>query len=124
MLILPVAFVICLFSSEILNIWTSDPTIVRETHIILSLLIIGTTLNGLMNLPYAMQLAYGITNLGLYTNLISLVLLIPLIVYMAVNFGAVGSFCLDSSQLWVFHDQHTNYASIHFERSSMAVVLC
>lgn len=89
-LILPVAFVICLFSSEILNIWTSDPTIVRETHIILSLLIIGTTLNGLMNLPYAMQLAYGITNLGLYTNLISLVLLIPLIVYMAVNFGAVG----------------------------------
>jgi len=62
--ILPAAIVVALFSSEILLLWTGDPITVANTHLVVSILIVGTALNGLMNLPYALQLAYGWTTLA------------------------------------------------------------
>ena len=44
-----------------------------------------------MNLPYAMQLAYGWTKLGLYSNVVAVVALVPLIFFMALHYGAVGA---------------------------------
>ena len=63
-LILPVAIVIALFSYEIILLWTQNPTIARELISLVSILICGTALNGLMNLPYALQLAFGWTRLS------------------------------------------------------------
>src|SRR5258708_29496227 len=43
-----------------------------------------------MNLPYALQLAYGWTRLAFLTNLIASILLIPLIIFLAYRYGAIG----------------------------------
>ncbi len=90
-MILPAAIVVSLFSSEILLLWTGDPVTVANTHSIVSILIIGSALNGLMNLPYGLQLAHGWTNLGLYTNIISSIVLVPMIYFLATHYGVVGA---------------------------------
>jgi O-antigen/teichoic acid export membrane protein len=58
---------------------------------LVSLLFIGTALNGLMHLPYALQLAHGWTSLAFYSNVISVILLIPLLFIATSNYGAVGA---------------------------------
>ena len=90
-LILPVSMLVALFAREILVIWIQNPVTVANTHLLVSLLIIGTALNGLMNLPYALQLAHGWTSLAFYTNLISVIVLIPLLVVVTSYYGAIGA---------------------------------
>jgi O-antigen/teichoic acid export membrane protein len=90
-MILPAAIVVSLFSSEILLLWTGDPVTVANTHTIVSILIIGTALNGLMNLPYGLQLAHAWTTLSLYTNIIASIVLVPMIYFLATRYGVVGA---------------------------------
>ena len=90
-LILPAATLVALFAQEILVIWIQNPVTVANTHLLVSLLIIGTALNGLMNLPYALQLAHGWTSLAFYTNVISVIILIPLLVVATSYYGGVGA---------------------------------
>jgi len=95
-LILPATAVIAFFSYEILLLWTGNPVTAENTYMLASILIIGTALNGLMNMPYALQLAHGWTRLTFYVNLLSVVLLVPLTMFMAWKFGAIGA-----SFVWV-----------------------
>jgi O-antigen/teichoic acid export membrane protein len=102
-LILPVAIVIALFSYEIILLWTQNPATAERTHLLVSLLICGTALNGLMNLPYALQLAFGWTSLSLFKNIISMILFVPLIIYMTNHYGVTGAaiawFALNTSDI-------------------------
>ena len=95
-LILPIAIVVSLFSREILFLWTQNLITVEHTHLILSILVIGTALNGLMNLPYALQVAYGWTKLAFFINVVSVIVLAPLIFVMTSYYGAVGA-----ASVWV-----------------------
>jgi len=90
-MILPPAIVVSFFSSEILLLWTADPVTVANTHSVVSILVIGTALNGLMNLPYGLQLAHAWTKLGLYTNIIASIVLAPTIYFLAVRYGVIGA---------------------------------
>jgi len=90
-LILPIAIVVALFSYEIILIWTQNPTMAERTHLLVSILICGTALNGLMNPPYALQLAFGWTKLNLISNMIAVIVLVPFIIYMAMHYGAIGA---------------------------------
>ena len=90
-LILPVAIVIALFSYEIILIWTHDPSIAVKSHLFVSILICGTALNGLMTMPFALQLAFGWTRLSFYKAMISVIVLVPLIIYMTILYGATGA---------------------------------
>lgn len=90
-LILPVSAVLVFFSYEILMLWTQNSVTVENTYRLVSILILGTALNGLMHLPSALQLAFGWTKLGLYTNLVSVMVLVPLIIVMTNLYGALGA---------------------------------
>lgn len=90
-MLFPAAIVVALFSSEILFLWTGDSVIVANTHSIVSILIIGTALNGLVNLPYALQIAHAWTKLAFYTNIIASIVLVPMIYFLAKYFGLVGA---------------------------------
>jgi len=90
-MILPAAIVVSLFSSEILLLWTGDPVTVANTRTVVSILILGTALNGLMNLPYALQLAHGWTTLTFYTNIIASIVLVPMIYFLSKRYGLVGA---------------------------------
>ncbi len=90
-LILPVTVIIAMFSYQILLIWTQNPMVAEKTYLLVSILICGTALNGLMCIPYLLQLAYGWTRLVLILNLIAVILLTPLIIYMTGHYGAKGA---------------------------------
>jgi O-antigen/teichoic acid export membrane protein len=95
-LVLPAAFVVALFSKEILLVWTQNPVTAEQTHYLVSILVVGTALNSLMNIPYALQLASGWTKLTFNINLFSVLLLTPLIILLTKWFGAVGA-----ASIWV-----------------------
>jgi O-antigen/teichoic acid export membrane protein len=90
-LILPTALVISLFSREILYLWTRNPVAAEQTWLILSLLVIGGALNGLMNMPFALQLANGWTGLAFYGNAIAVAVIVPIIILLTLHFGAPGA---------------------------------
>jgi len=93
-LVLPVAFIVALFSYEILLLWTQDPIKAKQTHLLASILICGTAFNGIMHLPVALQLAFGWTSLSILKNVVAVILVVPSIIYLAVYHGAVGVSCV------------------------------
>lgn len=90
-LILPVTVVIVLFSKQVLFLWTGSSATVANAHLLLSILVMGTALNGLMHLPYAVQLAYGWTKLAFYVSVAAVLALVPLLILVTSAYGAVGA---------------------------------
>lgn len=88
--VVPLAGVIAVFSEEILRFWLASDDVARVTAPIASILVVGTALNGLMNLPYGLQLAYGWTNLALALNTVFVVTLVPGVTALTALYGAVG----------------------------------
>ena len=95
--ILPTALILIFFSKEVLDLWTRSPELVKNSSLLVSLLVIGNVLNGLMNLPYALQLAHGWTRLAFYTNLVAVLFLAPAIYFSTRHWGAVGA-----TGVWIF----------------------
>jgi len=89
--ILAPTLTLAIFSREILALWTHDPQLVAGTHLLVSLLVIGNALNGLVTVPYALQLAHGWTKLALYANVIAVLVLGPAIYFATLHWGAVGA---------------------------------
>jgi len=88
--LIPAVTVLAFFSYEILLVWTRKPEIAVNTYILLTLVAIGTGLNGLMHLPYYAQLAFGITKIGFWQNVIAIIFLIPFMIYTTTHYGAIG----------------------------------
>lgn len=85
-----IAGVAVIFSKEILFLWTGNLVVASTTGPVVSLFLIGTTLNGVMHFPYALQLAYGMTSLPLKINSILVIIMIPTTIYLASKYGAIG----------------------------------
>jgi O-antigen/teichoic acid export membrane protein len=89
--VIPAAVVLALFSKEILLLWTGDSITAGNAHALISVLVIGTAINSLLHLPYALQLAHGWTKFALVSNVIAVVLLGPTIIWAATQYGALGA---------------------------------
>lgn len=89
--IVPAATILVLFSREILWIWTGDPATANEAWLVMAFITAGTCLNGLLNVPYGLQLASGITRLSFFGNLIGLTLLVPASFLLIARWGAPGA---------------------------------
>jgi O-antigen/teichoic acid export membrane protein len=90
-LVLPAAAVLAIFSREALVAWSGDPRLVTEASRAVTIVAIGSALNGLMNMPYALQLAFGWTRLTVVTNTISIVVVVPLEYWLAKRYGMAGA---------------------------------
>lgn len=88
--LIPAVTIMAFFSYEILIVWTRKPEIAEKTYILLTLVVIETGLNGLMHLPYYAQLAFGITKIGFWQNVIAIIFLIPFMIWATFHYGAVG----------------------------------
>jgi O-antigen/teichoic acid export membrane protein len=88
--VLPAATLIALFSGEIIQAWTGDIISAKECSTLVSFMIVGTALNGLMQVPYSLQLAEGWTSLALRCNFIMGMFLIPLLLVLVNWYGAIG----------------------------------
>lgn len=86
----PVAMLLTIFAEDLVRIWTGNPDIASHVAPIISLLVIGTAIQGVMYFPYALQLAYGMTRLPLMICTIMVIVMIPLIVFLAWTYQAIG----------------------------------
>ncbi len=89
--IMPTAMLLCFFSAEILLLWTHSAETTARVHVLVRTLAIGTALNGLMNIPYALQLASGWTSLAFWANVVSTVILVPTMVGLVWQWGPIGA---------------------------------
>ncbi len=90
-IVLPLVIVVSMFSQEILYLWTNDSTVTRAVAPILSVLIIGTGLNGLLHIPYAAQLANGSPKLTMTGNAIAVVCMIPALFFLVPKYGPIAA---------------------------------
>lgn len=103
------AVLLICFSEFVLNLWTRDPELARSVAPLVSILSLGSLLNGLLWIPYQMQLAHGWTGLAVRINTVAVVLVVPAIIWVTPRYGAVGV-------AWVWVLLNTGYllVGIHF----------
>lgn len=90
-LLVPASLILVLFSDMVLAVWSGDSGIVQNTGPILSILAVGTCLNGFMHIPYLTQLAHGWTSLSFWKNVLAVSVLVPLMIVLASQYGGVGA---------------------------------
>lgn len=83
--------VIAAFSRQVLFAWTGRPDTAEHAHLVLTLLIVGTCLNGLMNFPSSLQIAHGWTRLIVGVNALAVLVIVPLEGFGARRWGARGA---------------------------------
>jgi O-antigen/teichoic acid export membrane protein len=103
------AVLLMVFGDRLLLLWTRDPALVQQVAPLTTVLALGTLLNGLMWMPYQMQLAHGRTALTIRTNLIAVAMLIPAILWVVPKYGAIGA-----AGIWVTLNLAYLLFSIHF----------
>ena len=85
------AVVMAFFARDLLMLWTQDAHVAAIAATPLSLLVLGSALNGLLNLPYALQLAFGQTSLSLRLNLVGAAIVVPASWWAVGKFGMTGA---------------------------------
>jgi O-antigen/teichoic acid export membrane protein len=90
-IIVPPAFVLTIFSSEILELWTANLILAENAAPILTLLTLGVLLNGFMNIPYMLLLSHGLTGFSVRINLFSAVFIVPLILILVPVYGVIAA---------------------------------
>lgn len=91
LLLLPIATTLCFFSYPVISLWTGNTHTASRIYIMVILLVIGNTLNGLMNVPYALTLAFGWTRLSIYQNTIACIILVPALIWGVRYYGAIAA---------------------------------
>jgi O-antigen/teichoic acid export membrane protein len=85
------AVVLMIFGDRVLLLWTSDPALSQQVAPLMTVLALGTLFNGLMWIPYQLQLAHGWTTLTIKVNSVAVGILIPAILWVVPIYGAIGA---------------------------------
>lgn len=88
--LIPIALSAVFYAEDLLQVWTGDAHLALTTAPIVRLLVVGAALNGVMNFPYAMQMATSNERLALYTHLMLIVLTVPVTFLLAQAYGMQG----------------------------------
>ena len=99
------ATVVMIFSETILTLWVQDASLASRSAHLVSLLMLGNLLNGLLCIPYQAQLAYGWTSLALKTNILAVLILMPAIMWIVPIWGSEGAG-------WIWIGLNTGYIFI------------
>lgn len=89
-----VAAVLIVFAHDVVYLWTGNADLSARIALPLAILVAGSALNGLMNIPYALQLANGWTQLAMGMNAASLLVGIPFCLWVVPRFGISGAACV------------------------------
>ena len=81
---------LAIYAQDIVTLWTGNISTAIAVAPIIAILCIGTVINGIMYFPYSIQLAFGITWIPLLINSVLLVVLVPLMIVLTMNFGGLG----------------------------------
>jgi O-antigen/teichoic acid export membrane protein len=90
-IVLPLGLIVALFAQDIILVWTGNPGVAAQAAPIAGILALGTVINGVMNLPYAMQLAFGWVRLALMLVTALIVAFLPALIALVMHFGPIGA---------------------------------
>jgi len=108
-LVIPAALTLVLFGDRLLLLWTNNPLLTENVTPLLTLIGIGTLLNGFMNMPYLLSLAYGWARFSVYLNLIAAILLVPSMIWATLHYGAIGA-----AWIWLILNAGYILIGVHF----------
>jgi O-antigen/teichoic acid export membrane protein len=85
------SMLLCFFSDGMIFMWSGNQDLVLHAAPILSILAIGSFLNGLSYLPYQLQIAHGWISLTLRLNIFVVLVFIPSILAIVPIYGVKGA---------------------------------
>jgi O-antigen/teichoic acid export membrane protein len=80
-----------LLGRPVLELWLHNPVTVDHVVGLVSVLAAGSMLNGLMTLPYFLQLSAGWTRLTIRVNLAAVVLVVPALAFLVPIYGGLAA---------------------------------
>jgi O-antigen/teichoic acid export membrane protein len=89
--VLPVAAILIFFSWEVINLWQRNPETANNTWRLVVILVAAGAINALLFVPWALQLAFGLTRLQLIAMTASLALSIPMSIAFVSYWGSTGA---------------------------------
>ena len=87
----PFAATLIFFAHDILRVWTRSEEIAANGSTTFAVFGFAFLLNALMQVPFALQLAAGITWIAIANNAVSIVVLLPLMYVLIKHFGIAGA---------------------------------
>lgn len=91
LLISPAVILLSFFPEDIMYMWSGNVNLAANVAPILSIFVLGVFLNGLMQMPAQLQLAYGWVGLGIKTNIVAVTVLIPALFWVVPQYGVIGA---------------------------------
>jgi O-antigen/teichoic acid export membrane protein len=85
------AMVLMVFGYRVLRLWTGNPPLAQKVAPLVAVLAMGILLNGLVWVPYQMQLAHGWTSLTIKISIIAVSLMVPALFLVVPAYGAIGA---------------------------------
>lgn len=86
----PIAICVAIYSYEIVYLWTNDILVAKSVENVVKILSIGGLFLCLQLFPFYLALANGYTKINIYTGIVGLCIIIPLIIYSTQKFGLLG----------------------------------
>jgi O-antigen/teichoic acid export membrane protein len=90
-IIVPFSLTIAFFAFDVLHVYTNSAELAKEAASVLSVLVVAKMLHASMQIPYAMQLAYGWVKLSIYVNIASVLWILPAVYFLTSWYGTVGA---------------------------------
>lgn len=84
------AFALAFQAGPLLEVWLRDGRVASDVAPLVAWLAFGTALTGVMYFPYSLQLAAGKPKVAFVTTLVLLAVMLPLVIVLALRFGAMG----------------------------------
>lgn len=86
----PLAMIMAVFADDLVHIWTGNSSLASSVAPVVAFLSIGSALNGIMFIPHALLLAFGMTRIPIIINGALMLIILPIIVFFALAYGAEG----------------------------------
>ena len=87
----PAAIMLMVFAGRLVQLWTGNPQLTEQVARYVPILALSVLLNGLVNMPYQLQLAHGWTRLAAMTSLGAVLIIGPAIWVLVPRFGAIAA---------------------------------
>jgi O-antigen/teichoic acid export membrane protein len=82
---------LAMFGRRVLEIWTGQPDLAAVAYPVIVILTLGMVLNAIMNGPYYLQMAAGWTDLLVKTNVVMVIVFVPLIFLLTREYHMMGA---------------------------------
>jgi len=89
--VFPAVAILVFFSYDVILIWLQNIETANNVAPLVSILVLGTMLNGIMHIPYGLQLAAGWTSLALRFGIFSLIIFAALLIILTKYYGVMGA---------------------------------